>query len=397
MKCRQMFSKLPALASDLSGYCSVFFGMNCMIVLYGPGGCAGNFSFCDEIRWIDGEKDFFITALTDIEAITGDESFAVKKIKNSFQNMDYPFIAMVGAPITTMIGCDLNAIGDELEKTLKCPVCVCTGHGFRRFDEGQEEAYLNILEKFVDKDIINNSKNGVNIIGATSHNGFNQKMVDEISSFYEKDYGDTCVWAMGADIDSIKNAGKAKKNIALSTSAIATVKKMKEIFGTEYMVEIPIGMNTIYSVDGEYGKSKVRILLVMDQIWGNSIRKFLKKYFLNAEIDVVSFFSMYNEYMEKNDCHVEYEKDFEEFLHANKKYGIVIGDGTIKKFFDKEQHFLKMPYPAICGKNNVHDYVIEKYEAHYMNITSEYNMPELLDVISIEGAQKLLEYVCANL
>lgn len=40
----------------------------------GQGGCTGNYCYADEFRWMDKKKNVFHTNISEIEAITGNDS-----------------------------------------------------------------------------------------------------------------------------------------------------------------------------------------------------------------------------------------------------------------------------------------------------------------------------------
>ena len=73
---RQAYRIIPIYTADVSGVCSALYELGGMTVMHDPSGCNSTYNTHDEIRWYDQDSLIFISGLTDIDAIMGnDEKF----------------------------------------------------------------------------------------------------------------------------------------------------------------------------------------------------------------------------------------------------------------------------------------------------------------------------------
>ncbi|MCB8816080.1 hypothetical protein [Desulfosporosinus shakirovi] len=67
-----LLTRVPSLASDYSGACSLLFALPSLNLLYSPGGCSSAVIECDEIRDLS-QTLFFSSKLGELEAVMGSE------------------------------------------------------------------------------------------------------------------------------------------------------------------------------------------------------------------------------------------------------------------------------------------------------------------------------------
>ena len=382
---KKLFVKMPAFASDYGGAMAVFFEMNCLKLVHGPGGCCGNFCHCDELRWQEGTKNIYHSGLRDIEAITGDDSIVIDKVKRAFRDIEPRFVVFAGSPITMLIGTDLNAIGKELEESLGCPVIMIHSTGIKRYDEGQSEAYQSLVDTFVTAQDLTEGCPDANLIGATPLDGWEDSIVNSMKTYLgAAGYNKVSVWGMGSDVDEISKASAARKNYALNVSALKAARMLRERYGIPYETGIPIAMGRQLP-EFDVGGSR-RILIIAEQLWANSVRNALREIFSEVKVDVASFFMMENEYMESEDIMLTYESDLEDLIEARAAYDLVIGDAYVLKVLPKEQKCIRVPHPAVSAHNNTPDYTESTYRPYMMTVVGEWNTPQLLDLIDEGGA-----------
>lgn len=403
---KKLYKRLPAPAADYSGVFAVLFEMDCLKVLHGQGGCTGNYCYADELRWIDGRKNVFHSAISEIEAITGNDRIVIGKIVRAQKDLECGFIAICGSPIPTVLGTDLRAVSRLIEKKTLCPVLPFDTHGLGRYDEGQRLAYETLFERFAvsphgqeTPDVPGSGKavgegmKTVNVIGATPLDGWSREMADDLTAILmEEGYEKVHIWGMGADVAEIAASGSSALNIAVSVSGISTVRRMQSLYGTDFRTGFPIRPE-----DGETagagGREKKRVCILTEQFTGNAIRKCLRTWFGFVKADVVSLFMMDNEFMEEGDAHVRYEEDLEQLLEEREKYDLVIGDAFLSRFFPKDQCFIAIPYPAVSAHNNT-PYITEySYEPHLAMVCGEYNTPKLVNLAGEKGYLFLKEKI----
>lgn len=387
---KRLFRYLPALAADYSGAFSVLFEMDCLKVLHGQGGCTGNYCYADEFRWMEKKKNVFHTNMSEIEAITGNDSIVIHKTVQAWKDLGCRFIAVCGSPIPTVLGTDIQAIARIIEKKTHCPVLGLDTHGLGRYDLGQKTAYEALLDRFVPKEPVSekaaeNGQRSVNVIGATPLGGWSQEMADDFTELLKKrGYQNVYIWGMGADIPEIAKGREASLNIAVSVSGLSTVRKMKEWFGIPYETGFPVGTQRKVEKERYFGEGK-RACIVMEQFMGNMVRNCLREQFGFGDVNVLSFFAMDQDYMEPGDEHVKYEEDLERLLAEGTPYDVVIGDALISRFFREEQPYIVISHPAVCAHNHT-PYIREySYEPHMAMVIGDYNTVPFTNLIGEKG------------
>ena len=70
---RQSSRIISTYAADVSGVCSALFEYGGMTVMHDASGCNSTYNTHDEPRWYDMDSMVFISALTETEAILGDD------------------------------------------------------------------------------------------------------------------------------------------------------------------------------------------------------------------------------------------------------------------------------------------------------------------------------------
>ena len=70
---RQSYRIIPIYTADVSGVCSALYELGGMTVMHDPSGCNSTYNTHDEIRWYDQDSLIFISGLTEIDAILGND------------------------------------------------------------------------------------------------------------------------------------------------------------------------------------------------------------------------------------------------------------------------------------------------------------------------------------
>ena len=70
---RQAYRIIPIYTADVSGVCSALYELGGMTVMHDPSGCNSTYNTHDEIRWYEEDSLIFISGLTEIDAIMGNE------------------------------------------------------------------------------------------------------------------------------------------------------------------------------------------------------------------------------------------------------------------------------------------------------------------------------------
>ena len=113
---RQSYRIIPIYTADVSGVCSALYELGGMTVMHDPSGCNSTYNTHDEIRWYDQDSLIYISGLTEIDAIMGNDEKFLDDIKEAARELHPKFIALAGSPIPYMNGTDFPALAQVLEE-----------------------------------------------------------------------------------------------------------------------------------------------------------------------------------------------------------------------------------------------------------------------------------------
>lgn len=238
---KQTQAVISTYAADVSGVCSALYELGGMTVMHDASGCNSTYNTHDEPRWYDRDSLVFISALSEMEAIMGDDEKLISDITETALNLNPAFIAIAGTPIPTMTGCDIPAVARAVEHRTGIPSFGFNTNGMRSYAAGAGEALCAYAERFV-KDADKKIKNGVNVLGVTpldfSVNGSEKSISEVLCNAGFKVIG---TWAMGCAPQELECAACAEVNLAVSASGIETAKYFFKKYGIPYVVGTPYG------------------------------------------------------------------------------------------------------------------------------------------------------------
>ena len=99
---RQSYRIIPIYTADVSGVCSALYELGGMTVMHDPSGCNSTYNTHDEIRWYDQDSMIYISGLTEIDAVMGNDEKLIKDIEMAAEELKPRFIALAGSPIPYM-------------------------------------------------------------------------------------------------------------------------------------------------------------------------------------------------------------------------------------------------------------------------------------------------------
>ena len=108
---KQTASIISTYTADVSGVCSALYELGGMTVIHDASGCNSTYNTHDEPRWYDMDSLVFISALSEMEAVMGDDEKLVSDIVEAARETHPRFIAVAGTPIPMLDGTDFAAIG----------------------------------------------------------------------------------------------------------------------------------------------------------------------------------------------------------------------------------------------------------------------------------------------
>lgn len=233
---------ISTYSADTFGVCSALFELGGMVVMHDASGCNSTYTTHDEPRWYDMDSMIYISGLSEMEAIMGDDEKLIGDIVEAANALRPKFIAVAGTPIPTMTGFDFTAVGELIEERTGIPAFGFASTGMNTYVYGASMAFEGIARRFVMGNVEKTTHLSANILGLTpldfSVNGSDQS----VKTFLEKaGFEVISSWAMGSSLEEIANAGRASVNLVVSAVGLGAAKALEEMFGTPYVVGTPIG------------------------------------------------------------------------------------------------------------------------------------------------------------
>ena len=77
---REAVSRIATYSADTFGVCSALFELGGMIVIHDPSGCNSTYTTHDEPRWYETDSLIFISGLTEMDALMGNDEKLVHDV-----------------------------------------------------------------------------------------------------------------------------------------------------------------------------------------------------------------------------------------------------------------------------------------------------------------------------
>ena len=257
---------ISTYSADVMGVCSALFELGGMTIMHDASGCNSTYTTHDEPRWFDMDSMVYISGISEIEAIMGDDEKLINDIVDAAEKLKPAFIAIAGTPIPTMTGFDFEAVASVIEQRTGIPSFGFPTTGMNTYIYGASMALAGIAERFVDepakKETADNTlqmsprklmsildsccirPNGikVNILGLTpldfSINGQDESIIQWLEN---EGFEVVSRWAMGSSLDEIRRSAKADVNLVVSAAGLGAADVLWRRFGIPYAVGLPIG------------------------------------------------------------------------------------------------------------------------------------------------------------
>ena len=233
---------ISTYSADVFGVCSALFELGGMVIMHDASGCNSTYTTHDEPRWYDMESMVYISGLSEMEAIMGDDEKLIGDIVAAAEDLKPKFIAVAGTPIPIMTGFDFQAVAELIEMRTGIPAFGFPTTGMNTYICGASMAFEALVERFADRTAEKTESPSVNILGLTPLDFTVNGSDTAIAGFLEES-GFTVLsrWAMGSTLEDLEKAGSAHVNLVVSSSGLAAAKKLRELFGTPYVVGVPMG------------------------------------------------------------------------------------------------------------------------------------------------------------
>ena len=236
---KRSYKIIPIYTADVSGVCSALYELGGMIVMHDPSGCNSTYNTHDEIRWYDQDSMIYISGLTEIDAVMGNDEKLIRDIEIVAEELKPKFIALAGSPIPYMNGTDFEAIAKILEQDLGIPAFSVPTNGMHDYVYGVGRALAEIAKRIEGKREV--TPKSVNLLGVTPLDFGPQEHVDAlIQNVEQAGWKVLSTWAMGDTLEDLGRAPEAEVNLVVSSTGLRAAEILQERFGTPYVTGTPI-------------------------------------------------------------------------------------------------------------------------------------------------------------
>ncbi len=338
---RQTAHILSTYSADTFGVCSALFELGGMVIMHDASGCNSTYTTHDEPRWYDMDSLLYITGLSEIEAIMGDDEKVVSDVVSAAKALHPKFIALCGTPIPTMIGTDFAAVAKVIEARTGIPALGIPTTGMNPYTHGIDRAFCQLAERFVQKaEVIPRT---ANILGLTpldfSTNGQDAAIMKAVE---EQGYRILSRWAMGNTLEELSQAAAAEVNFVVSSAALNLARQLKACFGTPYRVGLPMGGRFIDLTEefenktyGAPAPADVRqdIRIFGEAVYSAALAKDIETQTGRSAIGI--------------DATELWEDDVMRLMQGAQ---IIIADPMFEPVCPKDAHFIGLPHEACSGR-----------------------------------------------
>lgn len=236
---------ISTYSADVMGVCSALYELGGMTVMHDASGCNSTYTTHDEPRWYDMDSMVYISGISEMEAIMGDDEKLIGDIEKAASELDPAFIAVAGTPIPAMTGFDFESVASVIEQRTGIPSFGFATTGMNTYIHGASMALAGIADRFVNPPegpYTEGARLRVNILGLTpldfSVNGTDKSIEKWLR---DNDFEVVSKWAMGSTLREISCAGMADVNLVVSAAGLGAGQVLYKKYGIPTVIGLPIG------------------------------------------------------------------------------------------------------------------------------------------------------------
>lgn len=256
---------LSTYSADTFGVCSALYELGGMVVIHDPSGCNSTYTTHDEPRWFSKPSQIFVSALTEQDAILGNDAKLIADIEAAAKELQPRFICLIPSQIAHMIATDCRAICRILEKKTGILAFTLPTNSMHYYERGIYFA----LQKLADLACQSLSEPDaapapaapdwlseeslarcvqakapallcVNVLGATPLDFAMNGSIASIQRWLEaRGCRVTSCWAMGSDLDAILASHRADLDLVVSYGGLGAARILRERAGIPYLIGLP--------------------------------------------------------------------------------------------------------------------------------------------------------------
>ena len=411
---KQVSVTLSTYTADVSGVCSALYELGGMVVIHDPSGCNSTYNTHDEPRWYDMDSLVFISGLSQMDAIMGNDDKFINDIVRAAKELKPRFIALVRTPIPLMTGTDFEGIARVIEKQTGIPVFYFPTSGMHSYVSGagmaletvarelvlstdvkehfkeaktevktvsdkltadgtrqkqSEQKPANVTHQIKEKSKCGNGKIKINILGATPLDFSVNSTLDSIKEFLNQHFEIISTFAMGSTIEDIQKAGEADVNLVISSVGFPAAKVLEERFSTPYVIGTPVkgfaGIIAEKLIDAAWTRKSQTAYFSVTSSGQNTKDKAANGLYIIGESVISQSLKAALALQQGMDvtviCPLETEPEYigenvlllsseEEIKAAISEAKIVIADPIYKTICAEKTNFIALPHEAFSGR-----------------------------------------------
>lgn len=281
---------IPVYTGDVSGAASALYELGGLTVIHDPSGCNSTYNTHDETRWYDEDSLIYISGLSELDAILGNDEKLIRDIVYAAEAMHPQFIALASSPIPFLNGTDFQGIAKVVEHRTGLPTFFVPTNGTHDYTIGAGEAFLALAKhlfsgKTKKAPTSVEGRKKINILGLTLLDFDAPGILGSLGAKLS-DYEIVSQWACGSPLEELKKADEADLNLVVSVTGLKIAQWMQEHLGVPYVLGCPVGAYADVLMHPERpmpDSEKGNIVIVGEPVMAVSLKEHLKmRYGLKA-------------------------------------------------------------------------------------------------------------------
>ena len=351
-------SILPNIASDTTGAAAALFEAEGLTIIHDAAGSHEVFVTFEEARDLENRRTVS-SRLTQLEAVTGDDSRLLAAIEAECGDEPPKFVAIIGSPVPFTIGADLDGLAAEVEFSTGVPAFGVNCGAFEPYDKGAGEAVRKLIEKAAlppkeEKEF------DLNLLGVSPLDYSSAELKALCRELAAVGFEKINPIAMDAGFEVFQNAARAKACLVVSVSGLPAARLLKSRYGIPYFVGAPVDGVSAQAIAREIAeaaeevqpmpKGEGGVLVIGEAVLAKTLaRRFSEICSLPALAGIVG--SNEREVLPDVPCVI---LDTEEKIRRElaKGYDIIVGDPLYKLIMPKNSsaRFIERPHRAQSGR-----------------------------------------------
>lgn len=362
---------LSTYSADTFGVCSALYELGGMVVIHDPSGCNSTYTTHDEPRWFSKPSQIFVSALTEQDAILGNDAKLIADIEAAAKELQPRFICLIPSQIAHMIATDCRAICRILEKKTGIPAFTLPTNSMHYYERGIYFA----LQKLADLACQSLSESDaapapdwlseeslarfvqakapaplcVNVLGATPLDFAMNGSIDSIRHWLEaRGCRVTSCWAMDSDLDTILASHRADLNLVVSYGGLGAAHILRERAGIPYLVGVPFP-HSAPARTSTAGLTEKPAYIIGETVFAESLTRALETALglPRAAITAIVPMETDSELLQPGTLCLTDECELIPRLH---EAGLIIADPLYEPICPKNAAFVPLPHIAFSGR-----------------------------------------------